>query len=207
MRQKEPMKSLLNSIHGDFEVLEYIGNRKYKCRCTKCGHTIESFSTNINDRLLCQQCKPGYTKSLIGQQFGLLRVTEYNKETKKWICECTKCGKSTEVRSNNLKNQNTGSCGRCKYIEQAKNDVVGGTKLSQLSRKINQNNTSGFSGVSWNRRKNKWAAAITFRGKHYFLGYHENKDFAAKIVEEARAHLTSEFLDWYEQYKAENNKL
>lgn len=198
-------KSLINEIRGDFLVVEYLDDKKYRCQCTKCGHVIESFSANINERLRCQQCKPGYTKNLIGQEFGLLVVTGYNKETKKWKCRCV-CGETTEVKSNNLKNGNTASCGKCNYIKHAGSDVAGGTRLSQINRKISKNNTSGIPGVSWNIRKEKWQASIRFGGKNYFLGYHDNKEFAGELVEEAKLRLTSNFLDWYEEFKKKSTQ-
>lgn len=52
---------------------------------------------------------------------------------------------------------------------------------------LRRNNSSGVSGVSFNKRKQKWTAAVTCDGPH-FLGYHDNKDDAirARLVGEAK---------------------
>lgn len=57
-----------------------------------------------------------------------------------------------------------------------------------LNAKLNKNNKSGYKGVTWNKRKNKWDAFITDHYKHIFLGGFENKDDAI----EARKHAEEE---------------
>ena len=42
-------------------------------------------------------------------------------------------------------------------------------------------NTSGITGVSWDKNKKKWGAYITYLGKHYFLGYAETVEEAAEL--------------------------
>ena len=52
------------------------------------------------------------------------------------------------------------------------------------NRKANSNNTSGYTGVFWCKKSNKWGAAITSNRKRIYLGLYENKDDAiAKRVE------------------------
>ncbi len=55
------------------------------------------------------------------------------------------------------------------------------------NRKINKNNTSGFRGISWNKKMNKWRVLIKFtvdkKIKHEFGGYFEDKIKAAKIFD------------------------
>lgn len=41
-------------------------------------------------------------------------------------------------------------------------------------------NKSGFKGVSWNKRYQKWEAYLTKNYKHIFVGYFDNKKSAAK---------------------------
>jgi hypothetical protein len=47
---------------------------------------------------------------------------------------------------------------------------------NSTKRKTNQ---SGFKGVSWNKRYEKWEAYLTKDYKHVFLGYHDTKEKAA----------------------------
>ena len=41
------------------------------------------------------------------------------------------------------------------------------------NQKINSNNTSGFPGVTWVKRKQKWVAQIQIQGKVHGLGYYD----------------------------------
>lgn len=44
-----------------------------------------------------------------------------------------------------------------------------------MNRKKQNNNTSGFIGVYWNKREGKWMAALKINGKSKHLGYFSNK--------------------------------
>lgn len=57
----------------------------------------------------------------------------------------------------------------------------------------NVRNTSGVKGVSWNRLCQKWEAYVEAHGKRVRLGLHDDLEFAALIVAEARARLHGEF--------------
>lgn len=187
-------KSLVGNIYGDIKAIEYIGNKKYKCQCIKCGHISERFSTNLKGELTCAECNQGFIVDLRDRTYGNLTVLDYNKQTKKWICRCNICGALTEVRSNNLKSGNTSSCGRCGHIEALHRDVIDGTRLALLNQKISSNNTSGYTGVGFNKRKNKWYASIMFQGKTYWLGYFIEKDDAIKARQIAEEKLHGGFI-------------
>ena len=62
---------------------------------------------------------------LTGQRFGRLIVIEYNKQTKKWKCQCD-CGNIKEVQSANLRRGATQSCG-CLQKEKITNNLIGKT--------------------------------------------------------------------------------
>lgn len=49
------------------------------------------------------------------------------------------------------------------------------------NRSLNKNSTSGYKGVYWDKRRSIWRAHIRFNGKLKVIGYHENKDVAAKM--------------------------
>ena len=57
-----------------------------------------------------------------------------------------------------------------------------GTTLSSISssRKINKNNSTGVRGVTFDRKRNKWVAQITFQRKNYNLGRYDDKEDAIK---------------------------
>lgn len=199
-----PKKSLVGKIYGDIKAIEYIGDQQYKCQCIKCGAISKQYSSNLKGDKECKECGKGYRIDLAGNQYGFLTVKEYNKKTKKWICEC-KCGRMIEVKSNNLKHNNTQSCGKCKYIESAQKDVVDGTRISQINKAISKNNTSGITGVGYNKRKGKWYASIRFCGKKYWLGYHDNKENAVIARKEAEDKLYGGFLDQLKESEQEKH--
>lgn len=188
-------KPKTNHSNSNIKAIKYIGNKKYKCQCIKCGALSEKYSANLKGDIECQSCSKGYRVDLTGSQYGFLTVKEYNKQSKKWICEC-KCGRKIEVQSNNLKHDNTQSCGKCKYVDAAQRDIVGGTRVSQLTRTVNKNNTSGVTGVGYNKRKGKWYASIRFCGKNHWLGYHDNMEDAVKARRDAEDKLHGDFLEW-----------
>lgn len=49
---------------------------------------------------------------------------------------------------------------------------------NNMNREIRTDNTSGVTGVCWNKKYNKWMAYICTYGKRKTLGYYENKDDA-----------------------------
>lgn len=55
---------------------------------------------------------------------------------------------------------------------------------NNLNQKKRKNNTSGFTGVTWHKQHNRWAAAALFSGKRYWLGLFTNKKEAAKVWRE-----------------------
>lgn len=59
--------------------------------------------------------------------------------------------------------------------------------------KLNSNSTSGFKGVSFNKRTNKWQAYASMDKKTVHLGYFENKEDAAVIVHNYAKQTQGEF--------------
>lgn len=54
-------------------------------------------------------------------------------------------------------------------------------------------NTSGYRGVWWERRRNKWIAEIKYQGKKYYLGEYLNKLDAIKIRRQKTIELFGKF--------------
>ena len=53
------------------------------------------------------------------------------------------------------------------------------------NRQKNSKNTSGFKGVTWHKRDERWQAAITIKGKVVHLGYYKELEDASKAYIEA----------------------
>lgn len=54
-----------------------------------------------------------------------------------------------------------------------------------MNSKLSKNNTSGVTGVSWNKTKNKWNSYIMINYKKKSLGYYDNFENAVKARKEA----------------------
>jgi hypothetical protein len=58
---------------------------------------------------------------------------------------------------------------------------------------INKNNTSGCTGVTWDKNKRKWLAQISVNNKNKYLGRYETKEEAASAYNEAALIYFGEF--------------
>lgn len=61
------------------------------------------------------------------------------------------------------------------------------------SSKKNAKNSSGFRGVTWDKRKGKWAAQIGFQLRHIFVGYFTEKTDAARAYDAKALELFGSF--------------
>lgn len=95
---------------GDWDVIEYVGNSMWKCKCT-CG-TIKEVSSRHLRNGVSKDC--GHTGSskridLTGQVFGEYTVLKYAGD-KRWLCKCS-CGKIKEIDGYRLRDGLVKSCG------------------------------------------------------------------------------------------------
>ena len=116
------MVDLTGQVFNRLTVLKLDTERKSKnkywiCQCS-CGNIKSIQHSNLISGLT-QSCgclhKEKISHTLIGQKFGKLTVIkDTGKRTNNrgiiWECQCD-CGKITEVSTNNLKQNNTMSCG------------------------------------------------------------------------------------------------
>ena len=141
-----------------------------------------------------------------------------------WKMQCD-CGNITYKTINALKSGRVLSCG-CKYRDTRseavthRRDMVEGTSVSSIvgSKHVRSNNTSGYTGVGYNKRTGKWCAYINFQKRHYNLGIFKEKVAAihARRVAEAKLHdpiilkywdsLTEKRQAEFDEYLSENEK-
>lgn len=135
---------------------------------------------------------------LTNQTFGLLTLKEIVGKERKgylWRCEC-ECGGEKVVPASYLRNGHTKSCG-CLYKESRKdctsyrNDFVENTCLSSIvaAKTPGVLNTSGHTGVYFDKRSKKWQAYINYRKKRHYLGSFEEKEDAICTRKEGEAKL------------------
>lgn len=70
---------------------------------------------------------------------------------------------------------------------------IADTSKNQMNKRILPNNTSGVTGVYWDKRNNKWRAQIVNKGKTYNLGRYTEKEDAIKARKDAEEKM---FREW-----------
>lgn len=144
---------------------------------------------------------------LTGQRYGHLTVLEPapNIGTRTaWKCRCD-CGRETVVRSSYLRSGRDVSCG-CTHEGGigAFLTYVDGTCVEMLRAKtVRSNNTSGVTGVEWHKAKQRWQAAICFKGKRRCLGYYTRFEDAVRARKQGEEALHDTFLREYAEKAGE----
>lgn len=77
--------------------------------------------------------------------------------------------------------------------DQKHNLRITSTQKNAFNQKIRSNNTSGYKGVSWYRRLNKWVARINIDYKGFTLGYFSDPVEAARAYNKKAVELFGEF--------------
>lgn len=185
------------------------------CRC-ECGNEkwirFDSIQSNSQKSCGCLRKKTQFKqKDLLGKKFNNLTViknTNKKDKEKNYILECKcDCGNIKLVATHDLISGNTKSCGCLYKISRKENskkaikaniekNVVDGTNIALISReKPMKHNTSGFTGVLWDKNRKRWRAEIIFKGKRHYLGRYENKEDAIKARKEGERILHKKFLE------------
>lgn len=181
------------------------------CKCT-CGNSC----TVRYDSLLSgntKSCGHLYDANLFKpsdltgtvNEFGVVAIKKTGTKkwnSTEWECRCV-CGKIFFVESARF--YKTKSCGcsgyenRVKNMEKGRADyVVENTHVINLThKKLLKNNTSGCTGVFYDKSRNRWVAQIVFKGRLYHLGRYERKKDAIAVRKEAENQLHSNFLKWF----------
>ena len=81
------------------------------------------------------------------------------------------------------------------------------SKENRCNNKKHKNNTSGFKGVCYHKRDNKWHSQITMNMKKIHLGYFTDKIEAAKVYNDAAIKYHREFARLNRIVKAEDIKM
>ena len=189
-------------------------NKRYYllCKC-ECGNEKwirkDSIKSGKQKSCGCLARGTNFKKiNLVGKKFN--RLTILKESGKKgsnytWLCKCD-CGNEVVIPGNLLTTGRTKSCG-CLAKETASKQsykamkvhqekyIVENTNTAIISREIPmKHNTSGVTGVKWDKDKNKWLAEIEFKKKKYYLGRYEKKEDAIKARKDAEEKLHKEFL-------------
>ena len=133
--------------------------------------------------------------------FGKLTFN-YKSDENSYHCSCA-CGNKIILTKEQMESKNSCGCEIRKLIWAAcgKSGDEHEFDTKQFSTVF-----TGYSderGVKFEKGKNKWRVRVTFQGKEYHLGYHEEKNAALALRQEADIHLNGDFISWYNDvYKA-----
>lgn len=187
-------------------------NKKYYLLC-KCGNEkwirLDSVKSGKQQSCGCLKKNTQIKKhDLLGKKFNRLTVIKEigmrnNRYT--WECRCD-CGNICVVEGSSLTTSKVKSCGCLKeetlginqkvalkaHIEK---NIIDNTNISIINReKPMSHNTSGVTGVKWDKSRQKWQAEIIFKNKKYYLGRYEKKEDAIIARKEAEERLHKNFL-------------
>lgn len=186
------------------------GARRWLCRC-ECGNTTIVLEANLK-RLHTQSCGCKKSPDLTGQVFGKLTVIGRSdkrsprgqRTTPLWECRC-ECGNVTYKAKDTLTNPDFSMCSVCaaKYAAEKARAEAGFVEGTQLSKIRNMTpsaaNTSGYRGVYYESKFDRYRAQIKFKGKRYYLGTYKNIEDAIKARQRAEEELFGTFLEEYEK--------
>ena len=200
-----PRKDLTGATRGKLKVISFDEEKgKWICKC-ECGNiayfTPQEWAQNKPASCGCFKRR----KDITGNRYGMLTAISPTGEIDQsgnayWNCKCD-CGNTIVVSLRNLRNKQTKSCGCLKTINGKKlgaitrNHCVDGSDPYKLyGDKPRKNNKSGYRGVSLNKRTNRYAADITFKGKHYHLGEFDTAEEAHDAYLKAKEKLHEPYL-------------
>ena len=149
---------------------------------------------------------------LTGQVFGKLTVLGRSEKrgsrgartTPMWECRC-ECGAITCKATDTLKNPDQSMCKDCadqRHAKAARDGAgyVGGTQLTKIrGMKTASANASGFRGVYYDGKTNRYRARLTFQGKTLNFGTYECFEDAVKARLRAEEEIFGMFLENMDQ--------
>lgn len=175
--------------------------RFYECTCLICGSKIMVTKQNLKQGRVKDCGKHHIYRDITNMRFGKLKALYVTDKkgiggNKIWHCIC-ECGNECDIPSNDLLAGKTKSCG-CIKSEKMKQLYDEGTIPCKLVlEKLRKTNTSGITGVWYNKNCEKWQAEIMFKRKKYYLGVYAQKEDAISVRKIAEKELFGNFLKWY----------
>lgn len=190
---RKPDLSLIGQTYNNLKVdmltdkCNSYNRRLYECTCLLCGKKRLATKQNLQKGEIKDCGNHWAYKDIKDRQFGRLKakyVTGKKSHTKSrckiWHCEC-KCGKECDVLYDDLVSGNVRSCG-CLQPEKVRELYVDGTSPCKLDgSRIRSTNTSGATGVWYDKSRQKWCAEIMFKKKKHYLGRFDKKEDAIAI--------------------------
>ena len=187
------------------------GSVVWECKCD-CGKTFNTSSNRLRtgNALSCGCARAEKNeKDISGKKVGRLtaiKKVSKSKDGAMWLFQCD-CGNKIKLSVRVFNDGKTLSCGclnsEMNAIKLAKNHKLSTNiyNLKHDDKVLFSHNTSGITGVHWDKSRSKWKAEIGFQSYLYSKRF-ENKEDAEKcrkIMRERR----DVFVDWYENLTEE----
>ena len=204
-------KNLIGNQYGLLTVVDTAepdakGNRRWLCRC-ECGNTVVVLEGNLV-RLHTRSCGCLKSPDLTGRVFGKLTVLGRSEKrnprgarrTPMWECRC-ECGNITYKATDTLTNPDESMCKDCQgkfaaEIARKSAGFVEGTQLAKIRDMTpSAANTSGYRGIYYESKFDRYRAQIIFQRKRYYLGTYKNIEDAIKARQRAEEDLYGAFLE------------
>lgn len=165
---------LSNMVFGQWTIIEYVGNKKWLCRCS-CGQesNVMASSLKSGDSTKCHKCadKSRMSDNLIGKVFNNYTVIE-NVSTDsmkdKWKCVC-KCGETSFVDGISLRNDRARYCKNCKNTANIKQGTAFREVLGNYKRGAKKR------GFTWELSDDE--AKTLFESNCYYTGLPPSNSF------------------------------
>lgn len=117
-----------------------------------------------------------------------------------------KCFYMHRVVSNAVDNEDVDHKNHLTYDNRKENLRKCSTSQNLMNANIRSDNTSGHTGVYWNKNRNKWMSVIGVYNKDIFLGYYKNFEDAVRARKEAEEKYFGEF-SYCNSMREANNEL
>jgi len=186
--------------------------RCWECKCTVCGTICKKSSSQLRCcKIGCAACSHSFVRT--GDRHGMLTAVRFARYATDpcgrhavWLWQCD-CGRTVEARADIVARGDRTSCGckadrerreRAPTAPEKSGQLVEGTFLPHLKRNnVPANNTSGYRGVYYNTRRQKWVAQIYFKGRQIVLGAFDDPEKASDAYQRAKADLHGGLLEKY----------
>ena len=119
-------RKLEGTIVGGYNVIKYIGNKKYICECLNCGEHFEVLAGNLEgNKYGCLNCSNilKMKHKLEGVKIDKLLVKKYIGDGH-WLCECDCGNEYIAITSNLIDNKTLKQCKDC-YHRSLVKDMTG----------------------------------------------------------------------------------
>ena len=203
--------SLIGKRFGKLTVVQQLpstasGQRRWLCKCD-CGGEHIAISSNLN-RGRTTNCGCKKSPDLTGKVFGRLTVIGRSdkrnprgaRTTPMWECRCA-CGNITYKATDTLTNSGESMCQAChnRLAPEKARESAGFTEGTQISKIRDMTpgaaNTSGYRGIYYEPKFDRYRAQIIFQRKRYYLGTYKKIEDAVTARQRAEEELYGTFLE------------